>query len=77
MVNDLEWAILQTVAYADIFDYPMTNAEIHRYLIGREASLDDVTLAITRLFGRYLADCDGYICLLGREKIVETRLRRA
>lgn len=77
MVNDLEWAILQTVAYADIFDYPMTNAEIHRYLIGREANFDDVTLAITRLIGRYLADCEGYICLIGREHIVQTRLRRA
>jgi hypothetical protein len=77
MVTDLEWDILQTVAYADIFDYPMTHAEIHRYLIGREADMHSVNMAIARLIGRYVADCGGYICLMGREHIVQTRLRRA
>jgi hypothetical protein len=77
MVSELEWDILQTVAYADIFDYPMTIAEIHRYLIATSATIEAVTDGIMRLIGRYVADCEGYICLMGREKIIETRKRRA
>jgi len=77
MVTDLEWDILQTVAYADIFDYPMTTAEIHRYLIRASAALDDVMVAIDKLIGRYVVDCEGYICLSGREHIIPIRQRRA
>lgn len=77
MVTNLEWDILQTVAYADIFDYPMTIAEIHRYLIRASASIDEVMHAIHKLIGRYIADCEGFICLLGREHIIAIRQRRA
>ncbi|MCU0482498.1 MAG: hypothetical protein MUE54_14980 [Anaerolineae bacterium] len=77
MVTNLEWDILQTVAYADIFDYPMTIAEIHRYLIGTTTSLEAVSNAIHTLIGTYLTDCEGYICLAGREATLQIRQRRA
>jgi hypothetical protein len=38
----MEEAILHTLVYADLFDYPLTTPEIHRYLTGRRASLPEV-----------------------------------
>lgn len=40
--NRLGQAILQTIAYADIFNSPMSRADLHRYLIEHKASPEDV-----------------------------------
>lgn len=40
--TSLEIAILKTLLYADLFDYPLTLPEIHHYLIGSDASLQRV-----------------------------------
>ena len=77
--SELEWAILQTVAYADIFDYPLTPSEIQRYLTGATATVEEVQAALSSssLNGRYLSRSADYFSLAGREHIVETRRRRA
>ena len=67
-------AILYAVAYADVFDYPLTATEIHRYLVGLPASLAVIQSALRN--GR-VAHREDYFTLPGREAIVETRLRRA
>lgn len=41
-----EAAILRTLLYADIFDYPLTPVEIHHYLIGHPASPETVQTAL-------------------------------
>ena len=82
----LERAILWTVAYADIFDYPMTAQEIHWFLWGKRASremVDDALNArcdyplplscVTVGVGNGQAD---YYTLPGREELVALRLRR-
>jgi hypothetical protein len=72
-------AILRTVAYADVFDYPLTLDQVHRYLVGITASPSAVYNALLgeSLTHRRLAHTDGYFCLAGRQAIVQTRLRRA
>jgi hypothetical protein len=72
-------AILQTLAYGDIFDYPLTAREVHRYLIMVAASPGAVQSALEngRLAQQPLAHRQGFFTLPGRESIVETRIRRA
>jgi len=74
----VEIAILQAVAYADIFDYPLTTNEVHRFLVGVETSPPVVEMALDsgRLTADHLGRRGEYVFLAGREGIVETRLRR-
>ncbi|MGH2582056.1 MAG: hypothetical protein ACRDFQ_04080, partial [Anaerolineales bacterium] len=45
---DLRSAVLFTLAYSDVFDYPLTVEEIHRYLIGHGARQEEVHDAIDK-----------------------------
>ena len=75
-VEELQHAILHTLAYADVFDYPLTTDEIRHYLTGVKASTAEVADALghlTSVVGR-----EGvYYFLSGRGIIVATRKRRA
>lgn len=74
----VENAILRTLAYVDVFDYPLTAGEIHRYLPRVEAPAVAVKefLADGRLVPRRISRREGYYTLPGREEIVATRRRR-
>ena len=77
----LDRAIVQTVAYSDVFDYPLTADEIQRYLIGVAASRGLVRTALTNGSSRLVRDTltrtGRYFTLAGRESAVETRRARA
>jgi hypothetical protein len=76
---ELAQAIVATVVYSDVFDYPLTPAELHRYLVGVAASPGQVAALLegSPEVRRHLARRDGYLLLAGREEIVATRRRRA
>ncbi|MCR4305459.1 MAG: hypothetical protein NUV73_00050 [Candidatus Daviesbacteria bacterium] len=46
----MEKAILKTLTYADIFDYPLKVIEIQKWLIGRKATLRQVEKALGKLY---------------------------
>jgi hypothetical protein len=77
-LSAIESAILQTITYVDVFDYPLTPTEVHRYLIGVETSAEGVNriLSSRHLVPGRLNRKDDYIFLSGRSAIVETRRRR-
>jgi len=74
---NMEKAVLKTLIYADIFDYPLTVFEIHKWLIGRKANLRQVESALGRLVkSSKLKVQNGHYFLSGRESLPLKRLRR-
>jgi hypothetical protein len=77
-MSPLEAAIWRTLAYVDVFDYPLTVGEIHRYLEGVSATFEEVEAALTHsqnLFP-YLVRHGEYYMLAGREHTVGIRQSR-
>jgi hypothetical protein len=75
MINAaLERAILETLAYSDVFEYPLRLDELHRYL-PLCAEVEYLPQAI-RLLHDQVGEKDGYYFLAGHENIVETRKLR-
>jgi hypothetical protein len=68
-------SVFHTLAYADIFDYPLTTAEVYRYLTSVQASRGEVVALLQDK--SFFAQVDEFFTLRGREHIVETRKRRA
>lgn len=69
-------AILKTLHYAGLFDYPLKFEEIYRYLV--EPLATDV---LEKTLSWMSADCelistDNYYCLPGRGEVVELRKKR-
>jgi hypothetical protein len=73
--ENLLHSVFHTLAYADIFDYPLTADEVYRYLTSTKASREEIArvLADETLFTRV----EEYFALRGREHIVNIRKRRA
>jgi hypothetical protein len=73
----IERAAVRAVAYADIFDYPLQAAEVHRYLHGIATTLEATESALVRCTSATgLTYRDGFYTLPGREGLVDTRRRR-
>ena len=71
--DKLSQAVLHTVTYSDIFDYPLTAREIQRYLTGVEASLEEVAHALEE---GPVTRTGSYFTLPGREEIISIRAQR-
>jgi hypothetical protein len=71
----LERAVIESVAYSDVFDYPLTLEEIRRAL-PVVASPVEVTAALEAVRD-FVTGATPHHALVGREALVETRARRA
>jgi cytidyltransferase-like protein len=70
-------AVLNTLAYADIFDYPLTFKEIHRWLIFNSSSARGSFKRKLLLKIKPIEKHGRYYCLPGRQKIISLRHKRA
>ena len=73
-----EAAILRTLLYADIFDYPLTLAEIHHYLMEAPATFESVRVALdaSPWLAARVTRVNGYFALAGRAEIGDLRDER-
>lgn len=63
-----ESVVLSTLCYHDLFDYPLTIKELHRFLIGKKVSLKKLKPKIKSF--------NGFHFLPGRKKIIALRQKR-
>lgn len=70
----LERAILETLAYSDIFEYPLRLDELHRYLSVR-VELQQLLHALSSL-NTQVGEKDGFYFLAPHESILDTRRHR-
>ncbi|OGO29613.1 MAG: hypothetical protein A2Z16_07190 [Chloroflexi bacterium RBG_16_54_18] len=75
----LKRSIIKTLTYADVFDYPLTLHEIHRYLVEEHATVEQVHegLSAGDFVSQNIVEKSIYYALPGRDQIIETRLNRS
>jgi hypothetical protein len=71
-------AILRTLLYADLFDYPLTPHEIHHYLIATPATdiAVQAALACSPWVAAHTTQTRGYVALRGRQALGALREAR-
>ncbi|MGI6373768.1 MAG: hypothetical protein ACOX0C_00225 [Patescibacteria group bacterium] len=70
---DLSRAIIETIAFFDLFDYPLTTEEIDRMLLPKQSLREE--LGRLEQAGK-LVNAGGYYFLPGRQELVAIRQRR-
>lgn len=77
MPFNLEQAIIKTVIYADLFDYPLTMEETGRWLIGVRANQAEVNKAVRILIDyKKIESKNNYIYLPGRSGLFGLRIKK-
>ncbi len=74
MSSQLEEAILKTLCYHDLFDYPLSLSEINRWLIKSNRILTEKNFE--SLKNPLIQKKQGFYCLAGREIIISIRKKR-
>lgn len=74
----IERAVLETVAYSDVFDYPLRADEVHRYLHKVHSTMEATAASLAKWSapGGALAQRHGFYMLRGREGLVDVRRTR-
>ncbi len=67
-------AIITTIIYSDLFNFPLTKAELWKFLISeRKINRRDFEIILQELKEKYITEKDGYFSLKKKEKIIERR----
>lgn len=77
-INQLRRAVLETLAYSDIFDQPLTLSELHRYLHGLPISFAALAAGIDAgaCSGLPIQPAGDYFLLEGRTALLDLRAER-
>jgi hypothetical protein len=73
----LERRLLLTVLYSDLFEYPLTEAELGRVLVGSCASSEEIDAALIGALAPFVTRHDGFVLWRGRESLADRRRARA
>jgi hypothetical protein len=73
-MNKIQTAILRTLAYADVFNYPLTLKELHRFLIGKKTDSQGLKKTLKTL--KKISSRGDYFFLKNKEKNVYLRRKR-
>ncbi|MFQ5978867.1 MAG: hypothetical protein ACE5OZ_12130 [Candidatus Heimdallarchaeota archaeon] len=74
----IQHAILKTLVYSDVFDFPLSPSEIHNFLISYRTYKSDVVANLSKepLASKYISHSGEYYALVGREDLFEIRRQR-
>jgi len=73
-MNKIQTAILRTLVYADVFAYPLTLKELHRFLIGEKTDSQSLKKALKTL--KKISSKGDYLFLKNKEKNIYLRRKR-
>src|SRR4030065_1385727 len=78
MSSNLKEAVIKTLSYADIFDYPLKLSEIRKYLIGVKLSGKNWPYRFKKTISQIpqIKVREGYYFFKSRHNIVSIRLKR-
>lgn len=74
-MREVGTAVLKTLIYSDTFDYPLSKDQLWKYLIGEKLEREFFEDFLKKL-PKEVGFRDGFYYLSGREKIIQTRLKR-
>lgn len=76
MHGEIERAILQTLIYSDIFDYPLSKDEVWKFLIAKKIDKESFEKLFEDSLSEKVSFRNNLYCLIGREKIIVIRIKR-
>ena len=74
-MDSREESIFKTLLYSDLFDYPLTESEIHKFLIAQKIEKNELSKILKN--GKLpIQEDDNFFFIKGRGKIVNARLSK-